>query len=190
MDNTSELLNKKHWQTPLQISFSAPLLGLLACCVVGCSVGCAQFNSSQGHEVGPQPTAKQTVQQMAQSESGTTDIAQKGFHAFFSSPELTEKERKALLDIHTETLQESAGIRADIGRYKSVLFRLLVTGKPQEKEIEEVKKKITDLYLQRLTIMMKALDKAKFVLGKDPKRLEKVFKPMLLHSEDVLLRSQ
>jgi Spy/CpxP family protein refolding chaperone len=159
------------------------LVGILI--VAGGFLGCASLQSTS-----TSTQAEKRVERLARHEKPSFkdgEVANRGFHTFFNSADLTQKEKKELLELHSRVYRKSADLKMQIGRYKGVLFKLLVEEEDNEKEIKAIKDKVSELYLERLAIMLSALDKAKEILGKDKARIKKIFKPMLMHTEGVML---
>jgi hypothetical protein len=101
-----------------------------------------------------------------ENEANTPEeIAQRAAEVFASAPGLSSEQKLKLLGIYSRTYKESMSIRSEIGKSKSLLFKLVASVKYNSKDVEQLKKKVVDLDQRRLNVMFKALEDVQGVVG-------------------------
>jgi len=122
----------------------------------------------------PQKTVDQKLQKEPAIAPGES-IASRGAQILIHAPGLSEEQKRKLIEIHTSTFMRSAEIREEIGKSKSLLFKMVASPDTKKAEVEALKKRIVKLDRDRLDLMFKALDDTLAVTGKGP-AAEEVFR--------------
>lgn len=113
-----------------------------------------------------QQEASLEEQVQAQPEANTPEaIHARVVEAFDQAPGLTNEQKGQLSAIYNRTFSEAMMIRKEIGQSKSLMFELLATKDYRSKDVELLKKKITQLDQKRLNLMFKSLDDVQKVVG-------------------------
>jgi hypothetical protein len=81
------------------------------------------------------------------------------------STKLSETQKSQLLGLHQKTQEQMTKIRMELSKVKGTFFKTLTTAGTKNKDLDMMKKKMTDLHGQKLTVMLKSLDEAKTILG-------------------------
>lgn len=112
----------------------------------------------------------------AEAPANTADeIAQRGAHAFINAPGITDEQKQKLLDVFIRTYDGAMAIRADIGKSKSLMFKLVSSKDMKSKEVEDLRKHIVALDQKRLDMMFKALADVQAIVGTG-KEKEEIYK--------------
>lgn len=107
--------------------------------------------------------AKEAQEQPVREMHG--QVATKGFEAILTSKDLTEDQKKKLLDLHKKMTQETFKIQDETSQLKGVLFEA-ITKKPYDSaKVKVLKKKLLSLNDQKMKNMMKALDQVQTIVG-------------------------
>jgi hypothetical protein len=92
-------------------------------------------------------------------------IAQRAAESFSSAPGLSAEQKQKLMGIYSSTYAEAMAIRSEIGKSKSLLFKLIASTKYKSGDVSQLKKKITALDQKRLALMFQALEDVQKVVG-------------------------
>lgn len=121
------------------------------------------------------PKAPNSVANQIKSEPPAESpeaIANRGAEAFIQSPQLSQDQKRKVMKVYLDTYHEAMRIRGEIGKSKSLLFKLAATKKFESKEIGELKTYIVKLDQERLAVMFKALKDVQDIVGTGPDREE------------------
>ncbi len=102
-------------------------------------------------------------------------IAERGAQTFINAPGLSDDQKQKLLGIFVKVYDEAIAIKNDIGKSKSLLFKLVASKDYKSKEVEDLKKRIVALDQKRLRIMFKALADVQEVVGTGEEK-EEIYK--------------
>lgn len=96
---------------------------------------------------------------------GRGEIANRGAHAFLTSPSLTAEQKEKLLAIHGRVYEEVTAINTDLGKTKSLLFKTVSAADYDSKELRDLRERIVRLDRKRLDVMFKALEDVQEIVG-------------------------
>ena len=97
--------------------------------------------------------------------SGPNGIAERAADVFSQAEGLTPDQKKKLMVIYLNTYKEASQIGAEIGKSKSLLFKVITTRLYNSADVENIKKKVVALDQKRLTLMFKSLADVQAVVG-------------------------
>ncbi|GIL18160.1 MAG: hypothetical protein BroJett040_19110 [Oligoflexia bacterium] len=144
--------------------FINTVLALSACALM------ASCSSTQKEESVEQKVEKQIQAEKPLNKPG--DIAQKGHEAFLNAPGLTEAQKIKLNEVVSKTYADAIVMKTELGKTKGALFEAMVSPVATQKEINILKKKVIDLDKKRLDLMLKSMDEAQKIIGRNKETAE------------------
>lgn len=131
---------------------------------------CIALTISLGLLAGCTSTEEKALNEQIAKEPGVytaNGLAERSEQIIKESSSLNEEQKQQLLNLHDKTRAEMAKIRFQMGKLKGTFFKTLVASNKSKKnkEIEMVKKKMTQLHNQKLSLMLGSLEEAKGILG-------------------------
>lgn len=136
--------------------------------LMGCSTAKTQTETQLDRRVQEEPHA-----------NSPEEIANRAAKAFAEAPGLTPDQKGRLSAIYLAVYAEAMAIRTQIGKNKSLLFKLAASDDAQaRKDLLQLKKKIVALDQERLNLMFKALQDVQAIVGqgKDKEELYRHFR--------------
>ena len=129
--------------------------------------GCASLSSREQAQ-NTEPAKGVSINDKIAAEPpaiGPEAIAQRAAEVFSSAEGLTAAQRKELMAIYLRTYKDASAIRIEIGKSKSLLFKIVSAKSYNSAEVEMIKKKVVDLDQKRLALMFKSLADVQLVVG-------------------------
>lgn len=121
---------------------------------------------------------QQTLPDKIQSEKPADTpekIAERAAQTFINAPSLSDDQKQKIMQIYVRVYNDARKVREDIGKSKSLMFKMIATKDYDSKEVNDLKNHIVGLDQKRLLIMFKALEDVKKVVGSG-KEKEEIFK--------------
>ena len=149
-------------------------LTLLFCLTV---VGCASMGGPDRQTT----LANSAIEEKIAAEPPAPDanaIALRAAETFSNADGLTPKQKQKLMEIYHRTYEDAIAIQTEIGKSKSLLFKLVSSVSYESDDVDRIRKKVVDLDQKRLAIMFQALADVQGVVGygQDKERIYKHFR--------------
>ncbi len=101
------------------------------------------------------------------------------------SNQITEEQRRELLNIHTKMAADVAAIRGEMAKLQVILFRSVLDPDSEEREIKNIRRRLLSLDRKRTNRILSAIDEAEQVIGQNALQQEGPrTRPMLIESLD------
>jgi hypothetical protein len=140
---------------------------LLTCLTLSILTACT-FKGIRSESAEISKPKSETLQERIAAEPPANDpaaIAERAANAFINAEGLSGSERLKLIEIYRRTYKEAIEIRSEIGKSKSLLFKMISTTAYNSREVDALKQIIVDLDQRRLIVMFKALADVQAVVG-------------------------
>ena len=129
--------------------------------------GCASLGG-RNQQKSSAPIANSTLEEKIAAEPPAPDanaIALRAAEAFSNAEGLTPKQKQKLMEIYHHTYEEAIAIQTEIGKSKSLLFKLISSVSYDSDDVDRIRKKVVDLDQKRLALMFQALADVQTVVG-------------------------
>lgn len=129
--------------------------------------GCSTKEARTDQEVRASSETKTLEERIAAEPPANSpnEIAARASQAFANARGLSDDQRRRLAAIYLRTYSDALSIRTEIGKSKSLLFKMISQSAHDSKEVQKLKSKIVELDQRRLTLMFKALEDVQAVVG-------------------------
>ena len=161
-----------------QISLGLKPALILMCCLT-VFAGCVSMGERDQKKITAQ-VANSALEEKIAAEPPAPDanaIALRAAETFSNAEGLTPQQKQKLMEIYHRTYEDAIAIQTEIGKSKSLLFKLISSVAYDSDDIDRIRKKVVDLDQKRLDLMFQALADVQGVVGygKDKEQFYKHF---------------
>jgi hypothetical protein len=122
------------------------------------SIGCSSNSERAEKELNAKISAERPA-------NNPDEIANRAAMSFITTPGLSEDQRQKLMAVYMKTYLGAEEIRGEIGKSKSLMFKMIAEKQFDSPEMVAIKNKVVDLDQKRLNLMFRALEDVQLIVG-------------------------